>query len=175
MNFALVSCLSMAPVHYTLSQTAALLRSFHKSRVLGSVLYSTVLTAGFLLVHYYSTGHPYLLSDNRHNTFYLWRKNFKAHWFSKYPMVPLNLYSWFFIFSVLVSEENVGAGTFLGMCGCSDSCSVASVDRFIQILPPVVSSFILMPTVVTLLSIDRGFVRGQILAPIHVMDEILFR
>ncbi|KAL8149567.1 hypothetical protein AgCh_006537 [Apium graveolens] len=53
MNFALVSCLSMAPVHYTLSQTAALLRSFHKSRVLGSVLYSTALTAGFLLVHYY--------------------------------------------------------------------------------------------------------------------------
>lgn len=48
-----------------------------------------------------SIAHPYLLADNRHYPFYLWRKIIKAHWSMKYLMVPLYVLSWFSIFNIL--------------------------------------------------------------------------
>ena len=48
-----------------------------------------------------SIAHPYLLADNRHYTFYLWRKVIKAHWSMKYLLVPLYVYSWLAICSRL--------------------------------------------------------------------------
>ncbi|KAK1399958.1 hypothetical protein POM88_009821 [Heracleum sosnowskyi] len=74
-----------------------------------------------------SIGNPYLLAENRHYTFYLWRKIINVHWSSKYLMVP-HVYVWFSIFRILVPEENTGAGTFLGMCGCSNSFSIDRVQ-----------------------------------------------
>lgn len=54
-----------------------------------------------LLMASCSLAHPYLLADNRHYPFYLWRKVIKAQWLMKYLLVPLYVYSWFSIFSKL--------------------------------------------------------------------------
>jgi len=43
------------------------------------------------LVHYNTMAHPYLLADNRHFTFYLWRKVFMRHWIIKYLLIPVYL------------------------------------------------------------------------------------
>lgn len=48
-----------------------------------------------------SIAHAYLLADNRHYTFYLWRKVIHSHQSTKYLLVPLYVYSWFSIFRVL--------------------------------------------------------------------------
>lgn len=48
-----------------------------------------------------SVAHPYLLADNRHYPFYIWRKVITAHWSMKYLLVPLYVYSWFSVFSIL--------------------------------------------------------------------------
>lgn len=48
-----------------------------------------------------SIAHPYLLADNRHYTFYIWRKVIQVHWMMKYLLVPLYVYSWFSIISIL--------------------------------------------------------------------------
>lgn len=48
-----------------------------------------------------SIAHPYLLADNRHYTFYFWRKIIQAHWASKYLMIPLCVYGWFSMGSIL--------------------------------------------------------------------------
>lgn len=105
MYFGLISSLFMVPVHFTLSQTAVLFQSLRKSRVLGVVLWFTGFTTAFLSVHYFSIAHPYLLADNRHYTFYLWRKIINVHWSTKYLMVPVYVYSWFSIFSTLAKFQ----------------------------------------------------------------------
>jgi len=43
------------------------------------------------LVYYNTMTHPYLLADNRHFTFYLWRKVFMRHWINKYLLIPVYL------------------------------------------------------------------------------------
>ncbi|KAI8461615.1 alpha-2-glucosyltransferase Alg10 [Phakopsora pachyrhizi] len=39
-------------------------------------------------VYQYTFEHPFLLSDNRHYTFYVWRRLFKFHWSVKYLLIP---------------------------------------------------------------------------------------
>ncbi|GKV29999.1 hypothetical protein SLEP1_g38868 [Rubroshorea leprosula] len=74
-----------------------LLRSFWKKKLFSFFLGFLAFTAAFISVHFFSIAHPYLLADNRHYTFYLWRKIIKAHWSMKYLLVPLYVYSWFSI------------------------------------------------------------------------------
>uniref|UniRef100_A0A5B7BV08 Dol-P-Glc:Glc(2)Man(9)GlcNAc(2)-PP-Dol alpha-1,2-glucosyltransferase n=1 Tax=Davidia involucrata TaxID=16924 RepID=A0A5B7BV08_DAVIN len=105
MYFSLVSALFMTPLHFTLSQVAILVKSFWKNRPLSFFQWSLGLTAGFLSVHFFSIAHPYLLADNRHYPFYLWRKVIKAHWSMKYLLVPLYVYSWFSMFSILAKVQ----------------------------------------------------------------------
>ncbi|KAI3414248.1 hypothetical protein GPALN_011706 [Globodera pallida] len=50
-----------------------------------------VIVAGFALVaavHCCTLAHPYLLADNRHFTFYIWKRVFQRHWLVKYALVP---------------------------------------------------------------------------------------
>ncbi|XP_059647035.1 dol-P-Glc:Glc(2)Man(9)GlcNAc(2)-PP-Dol alpha-1,2-glucosyltransferase isoform X2 [Cornus florida] len=105
MYFSLVSTLFMAPVHFTLSRASVMVWSFWKNKPLSFFQWSVALAAGFLSVHFFSIAHPYLLADNRHYTFYLWRKVIKAHWSMKYLLVPLYVYSWLSIFSILAKVQ----------------------------------------------------------------------
>jgi alpha-1,2-glucosyltransferase len=64
------------------------------SRFLGFVrknlLLSAVCLAGMALtVHYFTLAHPYLLADNRHYTFYIWRRLINFRPFVKYLLVPV--------------------------------------------------------------------------------------
>ncbi|KAM2983662.1 hypothetical protein FF2_009557 [Malus domestica] len=94
MYFGLFSALAMAPMLFILSQTVDLFRSMWKNKFLTFIQISLALGAGFIAVHFFSIAHPYLLADNRHYPFYLWRKVIKAHWSMKYLLVPLYVYSW---------------------------------------------------------------------------------
>ncbi|XP_077239075.1 dol-P-Glc:Glc(2)Man(9)GlcNAc(2)-PP-Dol alpha-1,2-glucosyltransferase-like [Tasmannia lanceolata] len=101
MYFGLVSAAAMAPVHFSLEQAVVLCRSLWKNKLLGFFQVFVVLAAGFISVHFFSIVHPYLLADNRHYPFYIWRKVIKAHWSMKYLLVPLYAYSWLSIFCIL--------------------------------------------------------------------------
>jgi len=41
------------------------------------------------VIHWGTMAHPYLLADNRHFTFYLWRKVIMRHWTSKFLLIPI--------------------------------------------------------------------------------------
>ncbi|XP_044495523.1 dol-P-Glc:Glc(2)Man(9)GlcNAc(2)-PP-Dol alpha-1,2-glucosyltransferase isoform X1 [Mangifera indica] len=101
MYFSLVSTLAMAPVHLAMGPPKRLLWSFWKNKLLSFFQVLVAFTTSFFSVHFFSIAHPYLLADNRHYPFYLWRKVIKAHWSMKYLLVPLYVYSWFSIFSIL--------------------------------------------------------------------------
>ncbi|XP_038689928.1 dol-P-Glc:Glc(2)Man(9)GlcNAc(2)-PP-Dol alpha-1,2-glucosyltransferase [Tripterygium wilfordii] len=101
MYYGLVSALAMAPLHFSLARAADLLCPFRKNKLLSFLQWLAVLTVGLVSVHFFSIAHPYLIADNRHYPFYLWRKVVNAHWLMKYLLVPLYVYSWFSIFNLL--------------------------------------------------------------------------
>ncbi|KAI3995847.1 hypothetical protein MKX01_020382 [Papaver californicum] len=94
MYFALVSALAMAPFYFSYKQFSMLCKSLWKNRPLSLFQVVVVSIAGFLSVHYFSIAHPYLLADNRHYTFYIWRRVIQYQWLMKYLLIPLYVYSW---------------------------------------------------------------------------------
>eukprot|EP00731_Ephydatia_muelleri_P006212 Em0003g460a len=47
-----------------------------------------LMIASLLAVHYFTYAHPYLLADNRHYPFYVWKNVFQRHWIIKYLYLP---------------------------------------------------------------------------------------
>ncbi|XP_074311718.1 dol-P-Glc:Glc(2)Man(9)GlcNAc(2)-PP-Dol alpha-1,2-glucosyltransferase isoform X2 [Silene latifolia] len=101
MYFALVSVLFSVPYHLTLRHGFGLLQMLRKSKPLSFALVFGAMAAGVVSVHFFSFAHPYLLADNRHYTFYIWRKVLNAHWSMRYLLVPVYVYSWLSILGIL--------------------------------------------------------------------------
>ncbi|ALC43719.1 Alg10 [Drosophila busckii] len=55
----------------------------------------------FAVVHLNTMIHPYLLADNRHYTFYIWRRLYGRFWWFRYAMVPVYLLAITIIYSGL--------------------------------------------------------------------------
>jgi len=59
---------------------------FLRQHPLVIILAVTVLAC---IIHWGTMAHPYLLADNRHFTFYLWRKVIMRHWTIKFLLIPI--------------------------------------------------------------------------------------
>jgi alpha-1,2-glucosyltransferase len=55
------------------------------------IIIALVLPLFCLIVHNFTYEHPFLLSDNRHYTFYIWSKLYKRHHLVKYALTPIYL------------------------------------------------------------------------------------
>ncbi|KAF3255326.1 glucosyltransferase [Orbilia oligospora] len=70
--------------------------------LLGSPLKAiSTITAGLLIagaVHQFTYTHPFMLADNRHYVFYIWRRTILSHRNAKYMGIPLYLFSSFFVY-----------------------------------------------------------------------------
>jgi alpha-1,2-glucosyltransferase len=78
-----------------------LIRDIH-SRMFGGVRRSmaTVIVCSVMMVtvHFFTIHHPFLLSDNRHYTFYIWRRIYMLHPVVPYILTPAYLacaWAWF--------------------------------------------------------------------------------
>lgn len=58
-----------------------------------------------LIIQYNTLAHPYLLADNRHYTFYIWRKVFMRHWLVKFLLIPSYLFGFFHICKCIVKAD----------------------------------------------------------------------
>ncbi|KAG0450777.1 hypothetical protein HPP92_026578 [Vanilla planifolia] len=101
MYFGLAAAAALAPAHFTLGQGSTLYQSLRRNKISNTVKLLVSLVMGLISVHFFSIVHPYLLADNRHYTFYIWRKVIQAHWLVKYLLVPVYIYSWLSIISAL--------------------------------------------------------------------------
>lgn len=101
--FGLAAAAAMAPVHFDPLRVYHAGRQLQKPHTWAFALGG--LNLAFLFVHYFSFAHPYLLADNRHYTFYLWKNVIRAHWSAKYCLIPLYLYSWWSILNCLGKKE----------------------------------------------------------------------
>lgn len=101
--FGLAAAAAMAPVHFSPLRVYHAARRLQKPHTWAFALGG--FTLAFLSIHYFSFAHPYLLADNRHYTFYLWKNVIRAHWSAKYCLIPLYLYSWWSILNYLGEKE----------------------------------------------------------------------
>ena len=63
-----------------------------------SILVTLLLLAGILAgVHYGTLEHPFLLSDNRHYSFYVWKNIFRQHIAVRYVLTPVYLVCFVFM------------------------------------------------------------------------------
>jgi hypothetical protein len=83
-------CLSLPWADATLRALPALLRAHRLKLLVAVVVLGTV-------VHWGTLAHPYLLADNRHFTFYLWRRVFMRHWTFKYLLIPVYMFGFLHI------------------------------------------------------------------------------
>lgn len=67
----------------------------HKKAVLALIILSTVI------VHFNTLVHPYLLADNRHYTFYIWKRLYEKYDLFRYLVIPAYLYGAFSIYRSL--------------------------------------------------------------------------
>ncbi|XP_078342143.1 dol-P-Glc:Glc(2)Man(9)GlcNAc(2)-PP-Dol alpha-1,2-glucosyltransferase-like isoform X2 [Oculina patagonica] len=59
-----------------------------------------------LIVYKFTYVHEYLLADNRHYPFYIWRKVYARHWMVKYAIVPLYMFAAFCIHRQLSFKQH---------------------------------------------------------------------
>ncbi|KAK8953589.1 hypothetical protein KSP40_PGU009651 [Platanthera guangdongensis] len=105
MYFGLAAAAALAPVHFSFGQASILWQLIRRNKAGNSVKILASLVICLIFVHFFSVAHPYLLADNRHYTFYIWRRVIQAHWSIKYFLVPLYAYSWFSIISTLAKAQ----------------------------------------------------------------------
>ncbi|PNT61407.1 hypothetical protein BRADI_5g14887v3 [Brachypodium distachyon] len=103
--FGLVSSAALLPWHFTPRRVSDLFRLCRKNKTFSLLAMLMALGLSFVAVHFFSIAHPYLLADNRHYTFYIWRKVIQAHWMMKYILIPFYVYSWFSVINILGKSQ----------------------------------------------------------------------
>ena len=59
-----------------------------------------------LLIYKFTYVHKYLLADNRHYPFYVWRKLYTRHWAVRYALMPVYLYSGWAVHHLLAARQH---------------------------------------------------------------------
>uniref|UniRef100_A0A915L6V6 Dol-P-Glc:Glc(2)Man(9)GlcNAc(2)-PP-Dol alpha-1,2-glucosyltransferase n=1 Tax=Romanomermis culicivorax TaxID=13658 RepID=A0A915L6V6_ROMCU len=97
-----------------------ILSSFFKNvfnRLRKHGLFTRALFVSILVIIYHFTmDHPYLLADNRHFTFYIWRRWFQYHKFMKYLLAPAYLFALYAIIASLHVQSFIWRFFFVTCC-----------------------------------------------------------
>jgi len=87
-----------------------------------SVMFSTwlMLTTFFcVVVHYFTIPHPFILADNRHYIFYLWKNFIGRYWWFKYALCPFYSTAVLFMIPIIISsKEKVIVFSIWLLCTC---------------------------------------------------------
>lgn len=62
-------------------------------------VFLALIVASLVIVHFNTVVHPYLLADNRHYTFYVWKRLYEWYPISRYLLVPCYIVVWFWIWT----------------------------------------------------------------------------
>ncbi|KAL0073705.1 glycosyltransferase family 59 protein [Phycomyces blakesleeanus] len=81
----------MAPWILNIKNISEVLMTLTKPKQLA--MYFIGLVLSLYTVHKFTYEHPFLLSDNRHYTFYIWKNIYRRHWSVRYILTPFYLLS----------------------------------------------------------------------------------
>ncbi|KAI8975572.1 alpha-2-glucosyltransferase Alg10 [Mycotypha africana] len=89
--FYYMSFLTFFAAPWTISR--AMLSSIIYQISVRRVVYGCLSTTiALYLVYRYTYEHPFLLSDNRHYSFYVWKKIYRRHWAARYFLTPVYIF-----------------------------------------------------------------------------------
>jgi len=89
--------------YFNLKKTLSSLKNISFAKIILSFL---VIGAMMIAVHKFTYVHKYLISDNRHYPFYIWRKIINCNWSARYLLVPVYFLSSIVMFNELSKESN---------------------------------------------------------------------
>lgn len=72
-------------------------------QIIGLFLAAAIM---IFIVYKFTYVHEYLLADNRHYPFYIWRKIYARHWSVKYILIPVYIFAAFCIHSKLIVKQH---------------------------------------------------------------------
>ncbi|KAI7872910.1 alpha-2-glucosyltransferase Alg10 [Spinellus fusiger] len=100
----------MAPWMLSISNIEKVISYFKSPKRV--ILYLVQLALSVYAVHKFTYEHPFLLSDNRHYTFYLWKNVYRYHWAVRYALTP------FYLISQIINVYSINANmSFLTALG----------------------------------------------------------
>ncbi|CAO3588262.1 unnamed protein product [Absidia cylindrospora] len=93
-----------APLCMTWNGMKLLLSGWNvKSLLLGIASIGLMIYAA----HYHTYEHPFILSDNRHYSFYVWKKIYRRHWLVRYALTPFYFISIKFNQTIIATHVSV--------------------------------------------------------------------
>ncbi|XP_058793684.1 putative Dol-P-Glc:Glc(2)Man(9)GlcNAc(2)-PP-Dol alpha-1,2-glucosyltransferase [Phymastichus coffea] len=96
--YSLFACAFSWP--YLVPETKSFLRFLCKHFVISFCIMCLIA----LIVHYNTLVHPYILADNRHYSFYIWKNFMNKYFFFKYLLVPIYFFA---IYAILKSLSHL--------------------------------------------------------------------
>jgi alpha-1,2-glucosyltransferase len=72
-----------------------------------------------IIVHFNTLVHPYLLADNRHYTFYVWKRLYERHFLMRYLLIPIYIFGAFSVNQLLKETDlsfQAGYFAFTALC-----------------------------------------------------------
>lgn len=115
------------PYFLSVGQLKSLMQEGRQWPWLRMVLSMVGVLGGFaIIVSHWTLVHPYLLSDNRHYTFYLWKRVMERHWRMRYLLVPVYGTCW-----ALVVRRVLAMQSPLWLLGFLASCVVTLVPAWL--------------------------------------------
>ncbi|XP_024538006.1 dol-P-Glc:Glc(2)Man(9)GlcNAc(2)-PP-Dol alpha-1,2-glucosyltransferase-like [Selaginella moellendorffii] len=110
--FALFTAGVLAPLQLSLNRFSSLRQVFRETPALACLTGAATASIAIVAVHFFSLAHPYLIADNRHYTFYIWKDIIQTHWSVKYLLIPLYIFCWWsIIHSLLENLRDAGVRT----------------------------------------------------------------
>ncbi|KAJ2643780.1 glucosyltransferase [Coemansia sp. RSA 1694] len=82
-----------APATLPLASPLWFVRQCASRPVRNIVLGLSASLAMAICIQRYTVEHPFLLSDNRHYPFYIWKNVFRRHWLARYAAIPAYVYA----------------------------------------------------------------------------------
>ncbi|XP_014281638.1 dol-P-Glc:Glc(2)Man(9)GlcNAc(2)-PP-Dol alpha-1,2-glucosyltransferase [Halyomorpha halys] len=94
------------------------IKSFLNAIIGNKRIFIVSLIACLITIHFNTMSHPYLLADNRHYTFYFWKRIIEKHYLTKYILAP------FYLFGMYAITTNLDAFKIVQFWACTCLCLV---------------------------------------------------
>ncbi|CAO3613505.1 unnamed protein product [Cunninghamella blakesleeana] len=96
-----------APLYLHWKHGRDILRSLYYMNAKKFLFLISLMVFMYYAVNYHTYEHPFILSDNRHYSFYIWKNIYRRHWSVKYALIPAYAISIFTNFNILGHHTSI--------------------------------------------------------------------
>lgn len=118
--FVLFTAIALAPFHFSPARLRGALlglqQALQSQPLWTSVKLLSVIAILGLLVNKFTMIHPYLVADNRHYTFYIWKDIFARSPLTRYALTPLYAYSGWSLWNSVMAQQSQSCALLMTVC-----------------------------------------------------------